>query len=67
VDCVVQNEDYSWRSTLPIVGQLGKLRPIVNRPGAFSLPKRRRLPTAAQGAILPHTITIIDSTLDALH
>jgi hypothetical protein len=29
--------------------------------------KRRRLPTAAQDAILPHTISIIDSTLDALH
>jgi hypothetical protein len=25
-------------STLPIVGQLGKLRPIANRPGAFSFP-----------------------------
>jgi hypothetical protein len=63
----MQNDDYSWRSTLPIVGQLGKLRPIVNRPGAFSFPKRRRLPTAAQDAILPHTVSIIDNTLDALN
>jgi len=39
-----------------IVGQLGKLRPIVNRPGALSFPGWRRLPTAAQDAILPHTI-----------
>jgi hypothetical protein len=31
------------------------------------LPERRRLPTAKQDAILPHTISIIDSTLDALH
>jgi hypothetical protein len=36
VYCVTQNDDYSWRSTLPIVGQLGKLRPIANRLGAFS-------------------------------
>jgi hypothetical protein len=32
---VTQNDDYYWRSTLPMVGQLGKLRPIVNRPDRF--------------------------------
>jgi hypothetical protein len=38
VYCVKQNDDYSCRSTLPSVGQLGKLRPIANRPGALSFP-----------------------------
>jgi hypothetical protein len=66
--CVGQNDDYSWRSTLPIAGRLRELRPIVNRPGArVSRSKRRRLPTAAQDAILPHTISMFDSTLDAPH
>jgi hypothetical protein len=32
------------------VGQLGKLRPIVNRPECPLLADRRRYPTAAQAA-----------------
>ena len=49
VYCVMQNDSYTWRSRLPIVGQLGKLRPIGNRPtgtlspngGGGQLPRRR--------------------------
>jgi hypothetical protein len=37
------------------VGQVGNLRPIVNRPSEVSCAlEERRLATAAQDAILPH-------------
>src|ERR1039458_5371854 len=37
-----------------LVGQLGKLRPIVNRPDPPGRTGQRRLPTAAQAASPPH-------------
>src|ERR1017187_12382 len=43
-------------SARDLVGQLGKLRPIVNRPTAASTTNRRRLSTAAQVANLPHMV-----------
>jgi hypothetical protein len=63
----MRDDDCSWRSTPAIVGQLGNLRPDGQSAWCVFLPKRRRLPTAVQDTVLPHTISIIDSILDALH
>jgi len=67
VYCVTQNDRSSRCSRPSIVGQLGKLRPIVNRPSASFRGRWRRLPTAAQDAILPHAITTLDNTAEAPH
>ncbi len=43
-----------WLRLCCSVGQLVKLRPIVNRPRLGSAPEQRRLATGAQDIILPH-------------
>jgi hypothetical protein len=67
VYCVTQNDAYSWHSILGIVGQLGKLRPIVNRLGAFSRKNGGGCQPPRRLAILPRTISIIDRIMDARH